>query len=172
MSELVPAGRRAVALKNGLDEQRQYVSITIDGQMFGIPVLIVHDVLGPQRITRVPLAPPAVLGSLNMRGHIVTAVDVRRTLGFAADATSARMCVVVEHKSELYSLAVDSVGEVISLSAGELVPTPITVAAVWRDVSKGIYRTPEQLLVILDVARLLAVLAHQDKAGPAQALAA
>jgi purine-binding chemotaxis protein CheW len=145
----------------------QYLTVSVAGQTLGIPVLLVDDVLGPQRITRVPLAPPAVLGSLNMRGHIVTAIDVRRTLGFAAAESAARMCVVVEHKGELYSLTVDGVGEVVSLSAAELVSTPITVAAVWREVSKGIYRTPEQLLIILDVDRLLAGLAQQDKTAGA-----
>ncbi len=155
-----------------LDGAVQYLTVSVAGQTLGIPVLQVDDVLGPQRITRVPLAPPAVLGSLNMRGHIVTAVDVRRTLGFAAAETSARMCVVVEHRGELYSLTVDSVGEVMSLSAGELAPTPITVAPVWREVSRGIYRTPEQLLIILDVDRLLGGLAQQDKPATTQALAA
>jgi len=152
-----------------LDDAVQYLTVAVAGQTLGIPVLLVDDVLGPQRITRVPLAPPAVLGSLNMRGHIVTAVDVRRTLGFAAAEATARMCVVVEHKSELYSLAVDGVGEVVSLSASELAPTPITVAAVWREVSKGIYRMPDQLLVILDVDRLLGGLAQQEKPGATQA---
>jgi purine-binding chemotaxis protein CheW len=154
------------------DSDVQYLTVSVAGQTLGIPVLLVDDVLGPQRITRVPLAPPAVLGSLNMRGHIVTAIDVRRTLGFAPVETGSRMCVVVEHKAELYSLTVDSVGEVVTLSATDLTPTPITVAAVWREVSKGIYRSPEQLLVILDVDRLLAGLAQQDKAAGTAALAA
>ena len=154
------------------DSDVQYLTVSVAGQTLGIPVLLVDDVLGPQRITRVPLAPPAVLGSLTLRGHIVTAVDVRRTLGFAAAECGARMCVVVEHKSELYSLAVDSVGEVVTLSAGELAPTPITVAAVWREVSKGIYRTPEQLLIILDVDRLLAGLGQQQEKTAAAAPAA
>lgn len=56
-------------------ETRQFVTITIDGQSFGIPVLLVHDVLGPQRITRTPLAPAEVAGSLNLRGRIRQALD-------------------------------------------------------------------------------------------------
>src|SRR5215471_18085011 len=104
MSDLVPAGRRAVA-KAQSDEQRQYVSIIIDGQLFGIPVLIVHDVLGPQRITRIPLAPPEVAGSLNLRGRIVTAIDVRLCLGLDKRPAEMRgMSVVVEHGGEFYSL--------------------------------------------------------------------
>ncbi len=62
-------------------EQRDYVTMSIGDQMFGIPVLTVQDVLGPQNIARVPLAPPEVAGSLNLRGRIVTAIDVRPRLG-------------------------------------------------------------------------------------------
>ena len=59
------------------EDQRDYVTMTIAGQLFGIPVLTVQDVLGPQSITRVPLAPAEVAGSLNLRGRIVTAIDMR-----------------------------------------------------------------------------------------------
>jgi purine-binding chemotaxis protein CheW len=144
------------------DSDIQYLTVSINNQTLGIPVRLVHDVLGPQRITRVPLAPPSVLGSLNLRGRIVTAVDLRRRLGFASQADGSRMCVVVEHGAELYSLAVDSVGDVLSLSASALASTPITVAPVWREVSRGIYRLPNQLLVILDVDRLIQGLSQHD----------
>src|ERR1043165_10058422 len=65
----------------GSEDHRDYVTMSIGSQMFGIPVLNVEDVLGPQQITRVPLAPPEVAGSLNLRGRIVTAIDVRLRLG-------------------------------------------------------------------------------------------
>src|ERR1041384_4868384 len=108
MSDLVPAGRRAVGKLASSEEQRQYVSIVIADQLFGIPVLVVHDVLGPQRITRIPLAPPEVAGSLNLRGRIVTAIDVRLCLGLEKRPAEMRgMSVVVEHGSEFYSLIVD-----------------------------------------------------------------
>src|SRR5271170_1708726 len=114
MSDLVPAGKRAVAKQGSSDEQRQYVSIVIEGQLFGIPVLIVHDVLGPQRITRVPLAPPEVAGSLNLRGRIVTAINLRRRLKLPPlEADKISMSVVVDLGGELYSLLVDNVGEVL-----------------------------------------------------------
>ncbi len=157
MSELVASGKRNVARQGfTADEQRQYVSITIDGQMFGIPVLIVHDVLGPQRITRIPLAPAEVAGSLNLRGRIVTAIDVRLRLGLPKrPATIDGMSVVVEHSGEFYSLMVDGVGEVLTLAASEFERNPATLDPRWRDISLGIYRLQDQLLVILDVNRLL-----------------
>jgi len=157
MSDLVPAaGKRAVAKLAASDETRQYVSIVIDGQLFGIPVLIVHDVLGPQRITRIPLAPPEVAGSLNLRGRIVTAIDVRLCLGLPKrPAEMAGMSVVVEHGSEFYSLIVDNVGEVLTLSGAAMERNPATLDPRWREISLGIYRLDDQLLVVLDADRLL-----------------
>jgi purine-binding chemotaxis protein CheW len=159
MSELVPAAKRGGSISRQLQasDQNQYVSITIGGQLYGIPVLIVHDVLGPQRITRIPLAPPEVAGSLNLRGRIVTAIDVRLRLGLPkrdiGDDTA--MSVVVEHLGEFYSLMVDAVGEVLMLSTAEFERNPATLDPRWRDVSLGIFRLDAELLIILDVLRLL-----------------
>ena len=156
MSDLVPAAKRAVGKLATSDEQAQYVSIVIAGQSFGIPVLIVHDVLGPQRITRIPLAPPEVAGSLNLRGRIVTAIDVRLCLGLEKrPAEQPGMSVVVEHGGEFYSLIVDNVGEVLTLSAASLERNPATLDPRWREISNGIFRLEDQLLVILDADRLL-----------------
>src|SRR5437773_6806042 len=95
-------------------EARDFVTMTIAEQLFGIPVLQVQDVLGPQRITRIPLAPPEVAGSLNLRGRIVTAIDLRTRLGLPQLTDGKpRMSIVVDHGGELYSLMVDQVGEVL-----------------------------------------------------------
>jgi len=137
-------------------EARQFVSITIGKQSFGIPVLLVHDVLGPQRITRIPLAPKEVAGSLNLRGRIVTAIQVRRRLGLdALPADAETMSVVVEHQGELYSLIVDGVGEVLTLNDHDFESHPPTMSTRVREVSNGIYRLKDALLVVLDVPSLL-----------------
>ena len=89
-----------------------FVTMTIANQLFGIPVLQVQDVLGHQRITRIPLAPPEVAGSLNLRGRIVTAIDVRLRLGLPGrQKDKPEMSIVVDLRGELYSLIVDAVGE-------------------------------------------------------------
>jgi purine-binding chemotaxis protein CheW len=137
-------------------EQRQYVSITICDQLFGIPVLMVHDVLGPQRITHIPLAPCEVAGSLNLRGRIVTAIDVRLRLKLSArPKDQPGMSIVVDYGGELYSLMVDSVGEVLSMSSDDYERHPATLDPLWREMSDGIYRLNDKLLVVLDVKRLL-----------------
>ncbi len=137
-------------------ERCEYVSVTVADQMFGFPVLQVQDALGPQRITRIPLAPPEVAGSLNLRGRIVTAIDLRVRLGLPPRSEGMKgMSVVVDHGGELYSLIVDAVGEVFNLEASSLERNPATLDAAWRDVSMGIHRLETTLLVVLDVARLL-----------------
>ena len=117
---LVPAGTASRQIQTvGDGQSHDYVSIFIAGQMFGIPVLQVQDVLGPQRITRIPLAPPEVAGSLNLRGRIVTAIDVRTRLKLPKNAEGKEsMSVVVDQGGEQYSLLVDNVGEVLSLTSG------------------------------------------------------
>ncbi len=138
--------------------------MTVAGQLFGIPVLQVQDVLGPQRLTKIPLAPPEVAGSLNLRGHIVTAIDVRTRLGLPPRAADMRgMSVVVDLNGELYSLVIDQVGEVLSLAKDTFEANPPTLDPRWREVSRGIYRLKGQLLVVIDVARLL-VLSQENAA--------
>src|SRR5512147_822225 len=140
----------------GSGEHRDYVTMSIADQMFGIPVLKVQDVLGSQTITRVPLAPVEVAGSLNLRGRIVTAVDVRLRLGLPKrDSEKQAMSVVVEHEGELYSLLVDSVGEVLSLESRDYQRNPPTLNPRLREFSDGIYRLNDSLLVVLSVSSLL-----------------
>jgi purine-binding chemotaxis protein CheW len=141
---------------NGFMTAAEYVTLVVADQLFGIPVLQVQDVLGPQRVTRIPLAPREVAGALNLRGRIVTAIDVRTRLGLPARESAQRqMSIVVEHGGELYSLIVDEVGEVLSLPSERLEANPPTLDSGWRSVSLGIHRLEGRLLVVVDVARLL-----------------
>lgn len=149
----------------GSGHHRDYVTMSIGAQMFGIPVHNVQDVLGPQRITRVPLAPPEVAGSLNLRGRVVTAIDARLRLGIPKKGDGKpSMSVVVEHQGELYSLLVDSVGEVLSLDMKDYQSNPPTLDARLRDFSDGIYRLSGALLVVLSVGSLLNFGGHKDVA--------
>ena len=140
------------------DEERMFVTLTVADQLCGVPVLGVRDILGEQAITRIPLAPPEIAGSLNLRGRIVTAVDLRERLHLpppAADAT--RMSVVAEQSGELYALLVDQVSEVMSLKASAFERNPPTLPPSWAQFSSGVYRLENRLLVVLDVGKLLAL---------------
>ena len=132
------------------------VAVTVAGQLCGVPVLAVRDVLGPQAIARIPLAQKEIAGSLNLRGRIVTAIDLRCRLGLPPPpAGAARMSVVAEHGGELYALLVDQATEVLTMPTGELENNPPTLPPAWAAYSTGIYRLPDRLLVVLDVGRLL-----------------
>ena len=134
----------------------EYVTTMIGGQLFGLPISRVQDVFKPSRITRVPLAGAEIAGVLNLRGRIVTAIDVRRRLALSPRASeNPGMSVVVDHKGELYSLIVDSVGEVLSLPGDAYERNPTTLDPRWREVAGGIYRLQGKLLVVLEVARML-----------------
>ena len=140
----------------GSEEAVEFVTFVIAGQLFGIPVLQVQDVLSTYKITRIPLAPPEIVGSLNLRGRVVTAIDVRLRLGLPPrDEGENHMSIVAECGGELYSLMVDSVGEVLALSQEGYERNPPTLDPKFRTYSDGIYRLDGQLLVVLDVIRLL-----------------
>jgi purine-binding chemotaxis protein CheW len=154
----LPALAPGTALSAEDATKGMFVTMTVAGQLFGIRVLNVQDVLGPQRIAHVPLAPPEVLGSLNLRGRIVTAVDVRTRLGLPKRAEGEKsMSVVVEHDDELYSLVIDKVGEVMTLPASDYERNPATLDPRWQEIADGIYRLQESLLVVIDVARFLRI---------------
>jgi purine-binding chemotaxis protein CheW len=132
------------------------VSIRVGGETFGVPVLSVQDVIAPVRIDVVPLAPNEVAGSLNLRGRIVTAIDIRTRLGMPVrEAGASHMSVIVERSGELYALQVDDVGDVLWLSVAEQEPAPITLAPDWRAVCDGLYRLEGELLLVLNVERFL-----------------
>ena len=137
-------------------DTQDFVTMLIADQWFGIPVLGVQEVLGPQKIARVPLAPEEVAGSLNLRGRIATAIEVRKKLGMPArEEGQNEMSIVVDRKGELYSLGIDSVGEVLTVSRSEFENNPPTLEPAVREISQGIYRLEDKLLVVLDVDRLL-----------------
>ncbi len=139
-------------------ETQVLVTLSVGDQLCGVPVLAVRDVLGEQVITRIPLARPEIAGSLNLRGRIVTAIDLRRRLRLPpAPPGQARMSVVAEQGGELYALLVDQVSEVLSLDASQFERNPPTLEPAWAAFSSGVFRLDSRLLVVLDVARLLAL---------------
>lgn len=208
---LVTAGSTEIDAA-GSDNLQEFVTFNIAGQLFGIPVLIVQDILLPENIASIPLAPPEVRGSINLRGRIVTVVDVRVRLGLerreiqsdtliettkdetpkleviaddAAEADAPKgktaegegsaadesaheaveavkrkkrqhmMGVTVEQQNELYTLLVDSVGDVIPLKKDGYEGNPSTLDPTWREFASGVYRLEGALMVVLDVERLL-----------------
>lgn len=134
------------------------VSIQIGGQTFGVPVLEVQDVINRTAINRVPLAPPEIAGSLNLRGRIVTAIDMRRRLGLpprAYDPDGGVSVIVEQASGELYALMVDDVGDVLWLPPSAFEPPPPTLSPAWRDLCDGLYRLENSLMLVLGTEAVL-----------------
>lgn len=133
----------------------QYVSFLIADQLLGVPVDIVQEVLNPQAIAKTPKARPEIAGLLNLRGQIVTAVDLRKCLKLPANpAEKPSMNVVVRHKGESYSLLVDEVGDVINVSHDQFEPPPVTLDAHWKSLVSGVFQSEERLFIVLNVGAL------------------
>lgn len=134
----------------------EYVTVTIGDHLFGLPIFRVQDVFVPDRLTRVPLAPPDVAGVLNLRGRVVTAIDMRSRLDLGArEKGAAGMAIGIEARGESYGLLVDSVGEVMQLANSACEAKPVNLDPRLSRVAAGIYRLEGQLMVVLDVDRVL-----------------
>lgn len=134
----------------------EYVTVWIGQQLFGLPISRVQDVFMPHRLTQVPLASAEIAGVLNLRGRIVTAVDMRRRLGMPpAEEQRKPMAVGTEMQGESYGLLIDSVGEVLKLNDGTKEANPVNLDRRLQRVSSGVHRLDGQLLVVLDVDRVL-----------------
>jgi purine-binding chemotaxis protein CheW len=150
------------------EEHRQLLEVKVADQTFGIPLLLIREVLGPRKVSLLPLAPPSVGGALNLRGRVVTAIETHTCLGLPRPAAdSPTMSVIVAHQAELYSLTIDAVGEVLNDVSDAFEPNPATLDARWREFAAGIVRLDGRLTVVLDVERFLDA-ACNSAAGPQQ----
>lgn len=134
---------------------RQFVTMRIAGQLFGIPVLVVRDVLKEQAITRIPLSAGEIEGAINLRGRIVTAINMHKRLGVERADDHQLMHVVVDFNEDQYSLLVDEVGEVLTLALDEFDSNPANLEAGWQQISLGVFRLKDELLLILNIENLL-----------------
>lgn len=134
----------------------EYVTFRLANQWLGIPVMAVQEVLTAQRIARVPMAPAAIAGFLNLRGQIVTALDLRTTLQLERRDDQAEVVnVVIRHEGELFAFMVDDVGDVVSVSNQSVEATPVTLDARWRAACVGIVRRERDLLLVMSVNAVL-----------------
>jgi len=136
---------------------RQYATFFVDGLFFGIDVLRVQEVLRYQQMTRVPLAPDVIEGLINLRGQIVTAVDMRRRLNLQARAegTTPMNTVVRSEEGAAVSLLVDEIGDVVEVEGGDFEPPPENVNPAARALLTGVYKLKDRLLLILDTEKTI-----------------
>ena len=147
----------ATAVAVPANERGQLCTFTVAGHYLGVPVGRVQEVIRHQEMTAVPLAPPIVRGLINLRGQIVTALDLRVPLALApAPAGALPMNVVVRVGGDLISLLVDEIGDVMDVTADTFEPPPETLGGPPRELIRGAFKLDGRLLLILDTDRVLA----------------
>ena len=152
-------------------EEKQCCTFFLDGLFFGVGVQKVQEVIRFQEMTRVPQAPPVVGGLINLRGQIVTALDLRRRLELREREAGQRpMNVVVRTDDGVVSLLVDEIGDVVEVEQESFEPPPETLRGVARELVLGVYKLKGRLLLLLDTERVVdldggSARAHQP-AGP------
>jgi purine-binding chemotaxis protein CheW len=146
-----------------MSEHRQLCTFSLEGFLFGIEVHEVQEVIRPQAMTPVPFASPVVRGLINLRGQIVTAIDLRRRLALP-DRPEGQlpMNVVVRAGVEAVSLLVDEIGEVVDVEQTSFEPPPDTLEGVARELILGVYKLDGRLLLLLDTERAVSPTAYDS----------
>ena len=137
-----------------MTSEKQFCTFSVDGLFFGVEVLQVQEVIRYQEMTPVPLAPAVVNGLINLRGQIVTAIDLRTALGLTGrPAGSLPMNVVVRTDDGVVSLLVDEIGDVLNVDEASFERPPETLSGTARELITGVYKLKGRLLLILDTVR-------------------
>lgn len=141
----------------------QYTTFLVNGQLYGVPVMRVREVVRPLPITGIPLSQPCIHGLINLRGQVVTAVGVHRLFGIGSPDPAQLMNVICEKGSSLISLQADEIGDVLEMDPEELEPPPLTTDPGVKVYLGGIYKVPNsRLLSIVDIDRVFAAMEKQD----------
>ncbi len=137
-------------------EEKQFCTFFLEGLFFGVGVQKVQEVIRFQEMTRVPQAPPVVQGLINLRGQIVTAIDLRRRLELSERGEGQRpMNVVIRTEDGPVSLLVDEIGDVVEVEGETFELPPETLRGVARELVLGVYKLKDRLLLLLDTARVV-----------------
>jgi purine-binding chemotaxis protein CheW len=136
---------------------RQFATFFLDGLMFGVEVIHVQEVLRYQEMTRVLLAPEVIGGLINLRGQIVMAIDMRRRLELPPrDADRTPMNMIVRSDDGAVSLLVDEIGDVLDVEESVFERPPDNITPVTRELTQGVYKLKDRLLLVLDVKKAVA----------------
>lgn len=134
----------------------QYLTAYVNDHYLGIPIHTIQDVIGPHQLTAIPLARAAIAGVLNLRGRIVTVIDMHHRLD-EPRTTALNQCmgIIIENRDELFSLLIDHVEDVVTIHDDELEKAPPTLNASWQAVCTGVHQRHGKIMIILDIERIL-----------------
>jgi len=158
------------------NDTNQYLTFSLDGEIFALAIAQVREVLELSSITRIPRTPPFMRGVINLRGHAVPVVDMRSKFGMARADDTVNTCIIIVEtacagETTVLGALVDSVREVVEMLPGAIVPAPRMGTAIRADYIMGIGKRDERFIIVLDVTKVfseteLEMLAHQDEAQP------
>ena len=139
-----------------MEAQKQFCTFYLDDLFFGIDVLKVQEIIRYQEMTQVPLAPLVVCGLINLRGQVVTAMDLRLRLGLQARSTGQLpMNVIIRMEDDTVSFLVDEIGDVVEPEEDAFEPPPETIKGSVRKLIDGVYKLDGQLLLVMDAERTM-----------------
>jgi purine-binding chemotaxis protein CheW len=137
-------------------DKQQYSSFFVDELFFGVEVEKVQEVMSAAAVTLVPLAPPVVRGLINLRGQIVTAIDLRRCLGLAEQQSEKSFVNLIIYTNDgCASLLVDQVGDVLGVDENDFESIPATLQGRSRELIRGAYKLDGRLLLVLDTEKVM-----------------
>ncbi|HKJ84275.1 MAG TPA: chemotaxis protein CheW [Mariprofundaceae bacterium] len=140
-----------------MNDAQELLTCSLHGQSLGLPVRNVQEVVTPLRCTPIPLAHDVVSGLINLRGHVITQLDMRKALGLPdrEESDPFRVVIIETDDGEDFGLIVDQVGEVMRPETSTLEKTPKSLPPCWQDVGSGVLKLEERLLVVLDIERFI-----------------
>lgn len=141
----------------------KYTTFLIGDCLYGIDVMCVQEAVKSMPITKVPLAPPQVIGLINLRGQVATAIGLREIFKMKPNPSQDMMNVVCTAENMLLSLIVDEVGDVIEVDLADYETVPSTIVEETRRFLSGVYKTKSQLLSVIDLSEICKHLAQSSK---------
>ena len=165
MAALIRSERRPVAA--GQEEQArwqgsQYLTFLLAGEMFGIPISAIKEIIEHRPPTDVPMMPAFVRGVINLRGRVVPVIDLSARFGRGAGQTTRRTCIVIveiRHEGQQHDMgvAVDAVSAVLDIADADIEPPPTFATRVRADFISGMGKVGDKFVIMLDIDKVLAV---------------
>ncbi len=138
------------------DAVSRLVSFRLANEEYGVDIMRVQEIILMGRITRMPEVPDFICGLINLRGHVIPIVDLRRRFGLqAADNDESTRIIVVNVASKTIGIVVDAVNEVLRINAGQVEPPPLSIAGIDHTCIRGLAKFDEKLLILLDIEHIL-----------------
>jgi purine-binding chemotaxis protein CheW len=153
-----------------MSRETHIVGFRVGRETYGVPITALHEIVRVPEITAVPDAPDYLEGVINLRGKIVSVVDLRKRFGQASAMLDRRSRIlVVEHRGRLVGMIVDSASEVLKIPESEIEPAPAMMQEGGLDCVTGLGKYKGRLIILLDVSRILAAREVQNETSAGNA---